>query len=170
MSWHLQPPPINEGEDEFALKMQYAEIVARDPSQRQLAGYAIFPGAENYGRAMQASAWFYDPVVQAEIARLAGNGEAAALLPDEDAFAKKVLDRAEQSLEDKDAFAGFRLYAELKGFVKKGPAVVNDNRTINVLRVPTRDVTPEDDEDFERRFEAQQIELVANVRSSAQAA
>jgi hypothetical protein len=33
------------------------------------------------------------------------------------------------------------------------------------LVVPPRDVTPEDDADFERKFEMQQMQLVRDVRS-----
>jgi hypothetical protein len=72
--------------------------------------------------------------------------------------------------DHKDRVAALRLCAEVEGAIQKGPAIVNDNRTINVLRVPTRDVTPEDDADFDRKFKAQQTKLVADARSVRQVA
>lgn len=161
MSWNV-PPPIFEDEDELQLKLAYARMVARNERERFTAGYKIFPGPDNYGRALQVQAWYEDPIVQDEISRLR-HGE-------DDANPKEQLEaeihQRARAADDRDSVAFYKLLADMKGFVQKGPATLIDNRVVNVLRVPTRDVTPEDDEDFNRRFYAQQNALIADAKSS----
>jgi hypothetical protein len=161
MSWANIPPPIFEDEDELQLKLEYARIVARNERERFTAGYKIFPGPDNYGRALQVAAWYEDPIVQDEITRLRSGGEDAN---PRDEFANEVLQRF-RTAGDRDAAAFGKLYADVKGFVDKGPKVLVDNRVVNVLRVPTRDVTPEDDADFDERFYTQQTALIAAAKS-----
>jgi hypothetical protein len=165
MSWNREPPPIFEHEDELQLKLEYARIVARNPNARLTAGYQVFPGEDNYGRAMQAQAWLSDPIVQEEISRLRDSGEAESLLPEVSSVKLEILQRARGAIDDKDAAALYKLYLESEGEIQKGPAIINDNRTVNVLRVPARDTTPEDDEDFDRRFYLQQNALIADAKS-----
>jgi hypothetical protein len=167
MSWERTPPPINEGEDELQLKLEYARLVARNERERFTAGYKLFPGAENYGRALQAQAWFYDPFVQDEIARLR-DGEDEDAKPSVDSVKGEVLQLARSAMDKKDAIAAYKLYLEAEGAIQKGTNVNIDNsdrRVVNVLKVPTRDITAEDDADFDRRFLAQQTQLIANARS-----
>lgn len=166
MSWHTQGPPLREDEDERELKCQFARFAVENPVLANEAGYHVFPGPENYGRALQANtAWPHCPIVRAEKRRLAEDGQVSSMLPSPEQVKKAIWDRSNASIEDKDALAGMRLYCEVEGLIKKGPSAIFDNRTINVLRVPMRDVTPEDDIDFERRFEQHQTALVANVRN-----
>lgn len=165
MSWEIQPPPINEGEDELQLKLQYARMVARNPRERFTGGYKIFPGEHDYGRALQVQAWYFDQIVQDEIGRLTVGDE------DDDPqeqFETEVMNRARQA-DDREAIGFYKLAAELKGYVQKGGTNINvnqDNRVVNVLRVPTRDITPEDDADFNEKFYAQQTKLIADARSN----
>jgi hypothetical protein len=169
MSWDQTPPPINEGEDELQLKLQYAAIVARNERERFTAGYKIFTGPENYGRALQAQAWYFDPFVQDEITRLRADGpdditddEAKA------AFENEVLQKF-RNAEPKEAAALGKLYADVKGWGGNRGTNINinqDNRVVQVLKVPTRDVTAEDDADFERRFYEQQNRLIADAKSA----
>lgn len=168
MSWTREPPPIFEGEDELQLKLQYAAIVARNPNAKLTAGYQVFPGSENYGRAMQAQAWLSDPIVQEEISRLTETGEAGSLLPPDEAIQLEVLQAARTADDDRDKATLYKLYMDSRGMIAKGGnnVQITDNRVVNVLRVPTRDVTPEDDEDFDRRFYIQQNALIANAKSS----
>ncbi len=169
MSWEKTPPPINEGEDELQLKLEYARLVARNERERFTAGYKLFTGPENYGRALQAQAWFYDPFVQDEIARLREGGEESDGLPGVDNVKAEVLQLARSALDKKDAIAAYKLYLESEGAIQKGTNVNIDNsdrRVVNVLKVPTRDVTPADDEDFNRRFYEQQNKLIADARSA----
>lgn len=168
MSWTRETPPIFEGEDELQLKLQYAAIVARNPNAKLTAGYQVFPGAENYGRALQAQAWLSDPIVQEEISRLVEGAEAVELLPDPSAVKLEVLQAARSATDPKAKEGLYKLYLDSVGALPKGAANVqiNDNRVVNVLRVPTRDVTPEDDEDFDRRFYVQQNALIADAKSN----
>ena len=172
MSWNETPPPLFEGEDELQLKLQYATIVARNERERFTAGYKIFPGPENYGRAIQVQAWYSDPIVQDEITRLRGEGLGGLKAEDQqDAFAAEVLQRFRQA-DDKEAVGLGKLYADVKGWGGKGTNInINqDNRVVNVLKVPTRDVTPADDDDFNRRFYEQQNRLIADAKSTRVAA
>lgn len=166
MAWNREQPPIFEGEDELQLKLQYAGIVARNPERRLTAGYEVFPGPENYGRALQAQSWLYDPFVVAEVERLTGEEAVGEILPSKEAVAKEILDFARETHDGKDKIGAFKLFAEVMGHIAKVPSMVQDNRVINVLRVPTRDLTPEDDADFNARFYAQQTKLVADARSN----
>lgn len=166
MSWALQAPPLNEGEDEYELKLRYAAIIAANPNNYMNAGYKLFPGIENAGRAMQCRAWLSDPIVQTEIERLGESGEVESVLPSKEQVAKEILDTARATNVTKDRLDGFKLFGEFMGHISKGPAIVNDNRVVNVLRVPTRDVTPEDDADFDTKFHAQQTRLIADARSN----
>lgn len=168
MSWEKTPPPINEGEDELQLKLQYAAMVARNERERFTAGYKLFPGPDNYGRALQAQAWFYDPFVQDEIARLREGGEDSDGLPAIESVKAEVLHLARSTIDKKDAIAAYKLYLECEGAIQRGTNVNidnSDNRVVNVLKVPMRDVTPEDDADFDRRFLAQQTKLIADAKS-----
>jgi len=174
MSWERVPPPIFEGEDELQLKLQYAGIVARNPNAKLTAGYTVFPGQDNYGRAMQAQAWLSDPIVQEEIARIR-DGDPKAFVPEQDAKVEQVAwEIAEdRQVEPKDRIAALKLIADVRGMIQKGGTnvtIAQDNRVVHVLRVPARDVTPEDDADFDQRFYAQQTALIANAKSSRPAA
>jgi hypothetical protein len=169
MSWTRETPPIFEGEDELQLKLQYAAIVARNPNAKLTAGYQVFPGADNYGRALQAQAWLSDPIVQEEISRLVEGAEAVELLPDPSAVKLEVLQAARSATDPKAKEGLYKLYLDSVGALPKGGTNINvnqDNRVVQVLRVPTRDVTREDDEDFERRFYIQQNALIADAKSN----
>ncbi len=163
MSWNAQPPPIFEGEDELQLKLQYAELVARNERERFTAGYKIFKGPDNYGRALQVSAWYEDPFVQDEIARLR-----AGEVDDPKSELEAELRQRARTADDRDAIGFYKLIADMAGYVQRGTNInVNqDNRVVNVLRVPTRDVTAEDDADFDKRFYIQQNALIADAKSS----
>lgn len=167
MSWHTTGPPILEGEDERELKLAFARYCFDNPGLEREAGYHVFPGRDNFGRALQAQAWIHDPFVRAELNALRGDAdEVDDRRPSKSQISGAAWDMANNPAADhKDRIAALRLCAEVEGAIVKGPAIVNDNRTINVLRVPTRDVTPEDDADFDRKFKAQQTRLVADARS-----
>lgn len=164
MSWN-SPPPIFEHEDERELKLAYARALAKNPERAASIGYDIFPGQDNYGRAMQAQVWQHDPVVRQEIERLQSSGAAEALNPDKDAFAAEVLRMARAAGKDNDAIAAMKLHAEVMGYLPKGGVNVNvDNRTqtIKVLRVPAYGSS----DSFRTRLKEQQTKLIANARST----
>jgi hypothetical protein len=168
MAWDRQPPPIFEGEDELQLKLQYARLCAANPRGRLTAGYTIFPGADNYGRALQCQAWFYDPFVQDEIQRLQTD-DAGETLPSDDELEADLIRTLEAAIDTKDKIAAFRLLFERRNMVSKGGTNINvnqDNRVVNVLRVPSRIRTDEEREEFNRRFKENQVNLIADARSS----
>lgn len=166
MSWHQSGPPILEGEDERELKLAFARYCFENPDLENEAGYAVFPGRENFGRALQAQVWLHDPVVRAERRRLGGTeAEVKVALPTKEQLAKEVVDRARGAVEDKDAVAAYKLAADILGYAEKAPMI--DNRTINILKVPARvGTSKEEQDDWGRRFKAQQTKLVADARSA----
>lgn len=165
MSWHLSGPPLFEGEDERELKLAFARYCFENPDLENEAGYHVFPGRENFGRAMQAQVWLHDAVVRAERRRLGGTeGEVKTSLPTKEAYAKEVIDRA-RGADDKEAIGLYKLGADILGYAEKAPLI--DNRTINILKVPARvGTSPEEQDDWGRRFKAQQTKLVADARSA----
>jgi hypothetical protein len=175
MSWNTTPPAIFDDEDELQLKLQYAAMVARNERERFTAGYKLFPGEANYGRALQVQAWYFDPIVQDEIGRLR-SGDDEDDKPSIDCVKAEVLQQARAATDPKDKAQLYKLYLESEGAIQKGNGggnvnlQFNDNRVVKVLRVPARDVTPEDDADFDERFYAQQTKLIADARSERPAA
>lgn len=169
MGWDTSGPPIFEGEDERELKRAFARYCFDNPGLEREAGYHVFPGRENYGRALQAQVWIHDPSVRAEINALRGDeGEVDECRPSKGELSKAAWDMAHAPGADhKDRVAALRLCAEIEGAIQKGPAIVNDNRTINVLRVPTRvGSSPEEQDEWKREFKSQQTKLVADARSA----
>jgi len=164
MSWN-SPPPIFDDEDERELKLRYARLLASHPERAASIGYEVFPGQENYGRAMQAQIWQHDPVVRAEVERLQNGGEVETIIPTKEQFAKEVLDEARAARDPKDKVGLLKLHAEVMGYMPKNGVNVNvnnDNRSIKVLRVPAY-ASPAA---FAERLRTQQTKLIANARSS----
>ncbi len=174
MAWSASsPPPIFEGEDELQLKLQFAKAIAGHPERIQTAGYEIFPGDENYGRAMQCRAWANDPIVLREIERILEAPETNSA----DVLKSQVQDELLRIGRDSVTPIDMRLKAyeqvrDMNGWKTVGGNNIqlNDNRIVNVLRVPTRDMTAADDADFDKRFKAQQTQLVIDARSNRPAA
>lgn len=169
MSWNvLSPPPIFDGEDETELKRKWAQLTALHPDRIRTAGYQVFVGEHEHGRAMQAAAWAHDPFVHRIWEEMRASPDAG-----EDADYEYAENRLKTIIDDLSLSAEVRLKAieqfrDMKGYTtkaKEAPNLIN-NGVINVLRVPVRDITPEDDADFERKFEAQQLKLVRDARSS----
>lgn len=164
MSWAHEKPVIYHDEDELQLKLKFADYCARNWSNRHMAGYIIFPGEDNYGRAMAAQAWLTDPIVQNEIGRLRSEG-AEEVTPSKAEIVKKMMDAADASNDPKVKIEGYYKAADVLGYVQKGSVSVtqnNDNRVVKVLRLPPR--VPE--AQFEAEFYEQQTKLVADARAS----
>lgn len=166
MAWQ-SPPPIYDGEDERALKLDFARRWAQNPSRVLSIGYEVFPGEENYGRAMQAQHWRHDPVVIAEYERLTG-GEAALGGGEEpkDRILREIRQLRLETGDSKVRLDALKLEAEIEGLTGKGANVnVNvDNRQVrNVLLVPHYQSL----DDFADKLKAQQTELLANAKSPA---
>lgn len=159
---------FREGEDEYDLKMQFAAIVAKNPQQSAMAGYVLFKGPDNYGRAMQAQAWLSDPIVQAEIARLAGD-ETLSLLPTEEEIQLATWNVALSAIDPKVKLQALELLSKQRGILKTpGDGGGGGNTFIkNVIKLPNRIEGDRDEELFRARFEAQQLKLVKDARSPA---
>jgi hypothetical protein len=141
MSWHLSGPPILEGEDERELKLAFARYCFDNPGLKTKPDTTCSPDARISDVRCKRK-FGSRSVVRAELEALRGDEDEV-----DDRFRRsrksrnKAWDMANDPAADhKDRVAALRLCAEVEGAIQKGPAIVNDNRTINVLRVPTRDV------------------------------
>ncbi len=175
MAWSAPNPvastgfTFREGEDEYDLKMQFAAIVARDRSKGLMAGYELFKGPENYGRAMQAQLWLTDPTVQNEIARLIGPDGASSVLRTKDEILKEIEDIgfATKATDPKTSLAAFELRLKANGdMTTPGEGSGNTINIQNVIKLPHRIEGPQEEALFEARFEAQQLKLVKDARSN----
>ena len=172
MAWNVPNPikqstfVIREGEDEYDLKMQFAKIVARDPSKAMLAGYELFPGTENYGRAMQAQAWLSDPVVVAQINHIVGN-DVTSLLPTEDDVKLATWNVAQEAKDLKVKLSALELLSKQMGILKGNSEGGGGGNVLiqNVIKLPNRVQGDQEEELFSARFEAQQLKLVRDARS-----
>ncbi len=159
-----ETPVIYEDEDEIELKLQFAAAVVSLPSDRWTeAGYKVFQGVDNYGRAMQAAAWINDPVVQIEIDRLRSPEAAGEYIPTREEMAAHIYQRAKLESDAKAAAPLYRHVMDLLEYSPKAGPAVQVNNTMNVLRVPER---AKDPETFAERFKESQMKLVRDARSS----
>lgn len=173
MAWTAPNPIVStgfvlrEGEDEYDLKMQFARIVARDRSKAMMAGYELFKGPDNYGRAMQAQLWLTDPVVQDEIARIVGPDNVVGLLRSKDEILKEIEDIAiaQKTLNPKLALDAWELRLKANGDMAGEQGTGNQTFIQNVIKLPNRVEGPQEEALFEARFEAQQLKLVRDARS-----
>lgn len=174
MAWNKPNPvastgfPLREGEDEYTLKMAFAEIVADDPANSMRAGYVLFDrGPEDYGRAMQAQTWLLDPVVNDRISKLVGKDNVSKLLPSDAEIEKELWDTIKAATDPSLKVKGIDLMAQIRGMKKTaGDGPGGGNTFIqNVIRLPQRVEGPQEEALFEARFEAQQLKLVRDARS-----
>jgi hypothetical protein len=167
MSWAGTKPVLFEGEDEVALKLRFAELCAKDWNGRMTHGYTLFPGADNYGRAMACAEWLTDPFVVREINRLkTEDGGVGVLLLSPDEFAKKVLDEADDCIDKKVKLGYLELYAKTQGLIQKEDSGANVNLLVqNVIEVPSR-ITEDQRAVKEVEWIEQQRKLVTDARSS----
>jgi hypothetical protein len=131
------------------------------PQGRLEAAFLVFPDVTEQGIAAQAAfAWHNDPIVIEELAKAAAETPASDL-PSPEAQARDVYNLAsDTSLDAKDRLAAHKLYAEMRGFIRKPGEggtvnVYNDQR--RVMLYPTKPVSVDD---WEKETEAQQRQLV----------
>ena len=173
MSWGASKPAIYEGEDEVALKLQFAVLCAKDWNGRKTHGYELFKddvgfgGQPDYGRAMATEKWLEDPFVIREINRLmTEQGGVGALLPSPDEIAKEVLDLGRSASDHKDKLGYFKLYADMQGLIQKGDINIDARSLVqNVIEVPSR-ITEDQRPAKEFEWVEQQRKLVADARST----
>ena len=159
---------FREDEDEYDLKMRFAEIVAKNPAQAMTAGYRLFDkGPADYGRAMQAQMWLTDPIVQERIGELVGSSEVAVLLPSDAEVEKEIWDTVRASQDAALKIKGLDLMAQIRGMKKSANDGPGGGGVFvqNVIKLPNRIEGPDEEALFEARFEAQQLKLVRDARS-----
>jgi hypothetical protein len=162
-----EAPVIRDGENEVELKLAFAGHVYRLRDDWRKAGFALFQGPDNYGRAMQCVGWINDPIVQIELERLRDNP--AETLPSKAELEKILFDIASSgATAAKDRIAAVGLMLEARGEIKRGSSVNVNNGTINnnVLRVPAKPITAEEEALYEARLEQSQMKLVRDARAS----
>lgn len=167
--WFKQPVPLFDDEDEISLKREFAALWAQYPTyQPNEIGLQLFANRREPMRGLQAAAvWSRELAVVALRDEFILNGGEEPGETDKSQVSQEVLAIARTTRNPEVRLKAYKLWGELNGEIAKPGVTINqnDNRTVNVLRVPTRDITPEDDLDFDRRFEAQQLRLVAEAKS-----
>lgn len=173
MAWIATPnPPLEDGEDELQLKVEFASYLARGQSARE-AAYTVFrhdkdaAGNRYFGRALQAIAWQADPFVQEELERFRSPSQVEELLPTPDQVKLLAWEIAnEVGVAAKDRIASLELFANLIGMQTKAAPVTNvnvDNRTQNVMAVPP-DMSIEDAKAY--FMKKQSLRLVGDARAA----
>jgi len=173
MSWDASsPPPILEGEDELALKLEYARLTHNRADRIRTAGYDIFKGPGEYGRAMQAAMWRHDPIVRDEWERLSRDDGAAETLPTETEYKAWLWRQAQTATDPKIALQYAELYGKTQNIVPVGGntnVAINDNSTKNMLIVPAMPITDEEKEVARLRTEQRQARLMQHARERTSA-
>lgn len=170
MSWgNSAPPPIFEHEDELALKLEWARLTRGDEKLFRSAGYQVFEGPEDYGRAMQAYNWRHDPIVHAEWQRLAEAPELEQVNEKLTIVEKMAIDIINSpTASNADKIKAGTLLAEMNGAIKQNGTninIANDNSTNNTIVVPSLPATEEELEVSKLRTEKRQARLMEHARS-----
>jgi hypothetical protein len=162
MSW-LHPFPLQDGENLKDLKLRFAELKVKFPAAKEEELIQETLGGdprENVGRVYQFKQLISNDLeTQEMILSLRATGSVSKeKAPDEEAFAQEVLAFTRTTHDPKDKLTGFKLYAELKGYLKKESTNVNVGVSITnkVMKV----TAASSDEEWERRLEAQQAKLI----------
>lgn len=149
--------------DETLLKTQFACAWLRNPRNPYAAAMVVFP--VDCGRAMLVSReWIFDAEVLAiKEAELAEHGP-EGFLPDEFEQARDLYDLAmSDRIDPKDRLGFHKLYAELRGHIKKEAATVVNNLTDNRSVMIVKDHGT--NEEWEAKLQRQQAALVNDARS-----
>ncbi len=169
MSWATTTtakPVVLAGEDERQLKLAYAALLVANSGDASEAAYALFPGEHNYGRAWGvAQNWPQDPLVAAEVNRIALAGELPSFLPSDDQIIKTIWDEGNNATDPKIKLQYRQLMAEVVGLKQTGVNVNNNTLVQNVIEVPTR-ATEGELPMLESNWAEQQRQLVADARST----
>lgn len=161
----LAPWAAIQTDKEPALKKAFALELLRNPDNPYQAALKLFPGFQNSGRAAHvARDWLHDPDVLAEQQKLLDERGDEAFLPTLAETARHVFDLAKRdNISVGESLASYRLYAEMRGFLKKdiGTQVNVQNNVVNkVMKV----VDHGTDEEWEAKIKAGQMKLIAGAR------
>jgi hypothetical protein len=178
MAWPVAtpqfPPPLELGEDELQLKLEFADYLARNPGKVREAAYMVFrhdrdaAGNRYFGRALQAMVWEADPVVQEEIERIRADIQTNPEgLPTPEQMQLLAWEIASNPVhQTKDRLQALELHANLRGINTKPAPVSNvniDNRVQTVMAIP-----PDMSIDEWKRVSAERraLKQVGNVRAA----
>lgn len=167
MSDWFRPVPLFEGEDEAALKAEFARLWAKYPNSTPAEiGYQVFADLFEPMRGYQAGAvWSRELAVQEmrDEYALTGGDPSMIDLPSKEEAAKEVVALARTARDPKDRLAAYRLYGEITGIIEKPGVTVNNNVQVNrVMKVAIHGTEAE----WEQKLQAQQSALMANATSS----
>lgn len=139
-------------------KYDYAIALLKTPDDPFKAALAVFP--YDTAKALAVSKeWPRDEEIIGLCDKLIQDEGEGAFLPTKEDLARAVFKRAERSLEDADAFKGYKLYADIMGHVEKPGTTVNNNTLVDNRRVMVVTDHGTDDE-WEAKVLAQQTKLI----------
>lgn len=143
-----------EFQDETKLKAAFAALLLRTPAEPFVAGLALFPN-ETARALWVATHWMNDDIVKAEMKRLRNAGADLDDLPNEADLLRTVWEMTQRGMLD-DRVKAAKLYADIRGYISKGPAVavnVSNNRVMVIRDQGTN-------EEWEAKVAKQQANLL----------
>lgn len=140
-----------------AVKLRFAASYARSKNA-STAALSVF---SNPGQALkQAQTLPFDPVVIREIARIEDEEGEVSLMPTKNDLVRKILDRAERTMNDEHYEKLMRLAANMMGHIEKPGTNLDLNLKVsNVMVVRTAG----SDDEWQAKIAAQQRELTINA-------
>lgn len=142
-----------------SLLLRFAAIVAEGEHPYK-AALAVLGETETSQALKVHKLWAKDPIVVNEINRINAVLEEGDVGLSKSDFLRKVLDTHKELKDGKDKIAALRLYAEVRGFLKKDDGVTVNNVTNKVLVVNSAGA----DDDWERKVQRQQLKLIQGAQ------
>lgn len=151
-------------QEEIDRKKKFAVEYLKDPSDAFKAAISVF--GDDTGAALQASyRWPTDPLVKAFMDQAVNELGDMHFLPTKAEIARVAHSLAvDQRIPVEDRLKAIRLYADIRGFIDKQGATINNNilTTNKVMLVKDHG----DDERWEQQLAAQQARLIDDANAS----
>jgi len=111
-------------------KFEYAISLLRHPEDPFKAALSVWPN--DTATALSASKDLpNDPDVKTMCDELVMENGQAAFLPTKEDLARAVWQRANKTLDPEVAFKGYKLYADIRGFIDKAGTTINNNTLVD---------------------------------------
>ena len=142
-----------------SLLLRFAAAIAEGEHPYK-AALAVLGATETSQALKVHKLWANDPIVINEVSRINNILEEGDVGLSKVAFLTKLLDTHKELKDGKDKIAALRLYAEVRGFLKKDEGVTVNNVTNKVLVVNSAGA----DDDWERKVQRQQLRLIQGAQ------
>lgn len=138
-----------------SLLLQFAAAIAEGEHPYK-AALAVLGETETSQALKVHKLWARDPIVINEVSRINNILEEGDVGLSKSAFLTKLLDTHKELKDGKDKIAALRLYAEVRGFLKKDEGVTVNNVINKVMVVQNKGT----DDEWGMRLRNQQLNLI----------